>query len=297
MSDSLPDARETSCRRLAPANRLCRTTGRRRIVVTAAGALIIFGGCMEDEGLGPILSGCPTGDGPPAGESVTLTISNSSTTLTGVAVDADKTTNADVVVTRVDDRTFTAVVTPLAEGIVEVSFDVAEGEGLGAIGAASNESCTFNAISNLGACCEGLSCELTEENECFFRDGAFAGNGTTCDPNPCVGACCTGNNCAEDFTETECAEAGGSFRGNTSLCRDVMCNEIGACCVGDGECFESSDILCEILAGDAGGTFMGRQTVCASFTCAITIGACCTLDRECEETGSLRDCRSALSTA
>lgn len=283
MSESLPHARQGSCRPVH-VTRLYRITARGRIVVIAVGALVIFGGCMDGEGIGPILSGCPTADGSPAGEPVTLTISNSSTTLTGVRVNADKTTNADVVITRVDNRTFTAVVTPLAEGMVKVSFDVAEGEGLGAIAAASGASCTFNAISSLGACCEGLSCELTEENECFFRDGAFAGNGTTCDPNPCVGACCTGINCAEDFTETECAEAGGSFQGNMSLCGNVECDEIGACCTGDGDCFESSEILCEVLAGDAGGTFMGTQTVCGNFTCPVTIGACCTVDRKCEET-------------
>ena len=58
----------------------------------------------------------------------------------------------------------------------------------------------------------------------------WLGPGTSCDPNPCLGACCIGQNhdiCVPLQTAVDCESAGGEWGGPGSECPCV-----GACCVG-----------------------------------------------------------------
>ena len=52
-----------------------------------------------------------------------------------------------------------------------------------------------------GACCIGDDCLILTELQCTERRGEWHGEGTTCDPSPCVtaetGACCLGDDCVE----------------------------------------------------------------------------------------------------
>lgn len=41
-----------------------------------------------------------------------------------------------------------------------------------------------------GACCEGTTCTVKPQCQCQGTGKTFSGVGTTCDPSPCVGACC-----------------------------------------------------------------------------------------------------------
>src|SRR6185436_9319202 len=41
--------------------------------------------------------------------------------------------------------------------------------------------------SPTGACCDGEDCSITTEEAC---EGEYQGDGTDCDPNPCIVGCC-----------------------------------------------------------------------------------------------------------
>ncbi len=41
-----------------------------------------------------------------------------------------------------------------------------------------------------GACCTGDDCVVNTKAECDALGGTWEGGGTTCDPDPCLGACC-----------------------------------------------------------------------------------------------------------
>lgn len=260
-------------------------------------AVVWFIGCNVTRlGTGPqsqTLTGCPT-QSVAIGQRFTLTIS-SERDIFGVAVSS--LSNAEeVVISRVDDMTFTAIVTPNSEGSGFVEFFIDAEPG-------SEPSCGFTVIADLGACCESISCEVTDSNECFFRDGVYKGAGTSCTDNPCVGACCDAGACSDAFLESECAQQGGDFRGDGSLCADTFCEEPldGACCLANGSCLETpSELDCGILALNGSSTFLGLGTDCMSATCPGSDGACCIGDGSCVDNTSEGGCRSlslSLGTA
>ena len=238
----------------------------------------------------PTLSGCPNGGDVAISTPFTLTISISEGTIVGVTT-IQTGVNAEVAITRVDDSTFTVIVTPTEEGdgTVQLTVDFAEGIFLPVM--RIDLSCSFKATDR-GACCVGRSCEVTDEGECFFSGGVFRGLGTTCDPNPCLGACCNAGRCTEGLSESECTDRNGYFQGRATLCRNHQCDDFGACCIGDGTCIEvNGDIICEILAGDAGGEFVGAGQFCRDQTCEVTVGVCCLGAGECTET-NLMTCQT-----
>ncbi len=104
----------------------------------------------------------------------------------------------------------------------------------------------------LGACCynDGTCDDLTE-SDCTDAGGNWQGPDTTCDddPNPCVGACCEGEEgttCVNDSTPDSCAADGGTFQdfGTTCADPDIDCPP-GVCdCAfpafdGSGRCFNN----------------------------------------------------------
>jgi len=72
-----------------------------------------------------------------------------------------------------------------------------------------------------GACCIGSECRVTTEEDCR---GAWQGEGTTCDPNPCfvepTGACCVDTECSIT-TEAECQ---GQWQGQNTTCDPNPCD-------------------------------------------------------------------------
>lgn len=82
-----------------------------------------------------------------------------------------------------------------------------------------------------GACCEtNQPCTEVCSSQC---NGVYHGDGTTCDPDMCIGACCVANGCA-DLSPTECEQFGITYQGDGTTCAtlspELMCT--GACCSG-----------------------------------------------------------------
>lgn len=118
----------------------------------------------------------------------------------------------------------------------------------------------------IGACCynDGTCDELTEF-ECRTSGGYFQGPGTTCDPNPCVGACCEPG-CVEGETPDSCAGSGGTFQGFGTTCDPNPCpSNTGACCNLDT--FECTDGVTHDDCVASGGIYLGDGSACSETTC------------------------------
>ena len=79
------------------------------------------------------------------------------------------------------------------------------------------------------------------------------------------GACCMsdGSGCLEDVNEVDCFEQNGIWHGEDSLCQDVDCPIVGACCFEDGSCADMFDSACI----DMLGAFQGLSSTCGSVLC------------------------------
>jgi hypothetical protein len=119
-----------------------------------------------------------------------------------------------------------------------------------------------------GACCIGESCSITTEADCSSGGGTYQGNGTACDPNPCLtdGACCHPDG---SCFQSNAAGCDGTWRGAGTSCFTFgIC--FGACCHPNGTCDEMSADTCAASPGLV--EFHGIGTTCDSFVCG---GACC----------------------
>ncbi|MCP4592031.1 MAG: hypothetical protein GY842_14950, partial [bacterium] len=85
-----------------------------------------------------------------------------------------------------------------------------------------------------GACCDPLIGECTETTEAVCT-GDYLGDGTDCDPNRCVGACCRPDgSCLEDITSNACeAQWGGTWKGAATACAKFV--EFVDCLAGPAE--------------------------------------------------------------
>jgi hypothetical protein len=67
-----------------------------------------------------------------------------------------------------------------------------------------------------GACCFGATCAPDYlEADCLAQGGVFKGNGSTCNPNPCVGRCCYPDGTCEVQSPAECT---GVYYGDMTDC-------------------------------------------------------------------------------
>ena len=75
-----------------------------------------------------------------------------------------------------------------------------------------------------GACCTGFSCQVLTEADCTALEGAYGGDDTDCDPNPCdpAGACCASNGDCSDTIQSLCLDSGGSFQSPGSSCALIL---------------------------------------------------------------------------
>lgn len=79
----------------------------------------------------------------------------------------------------------------------------------------------------LGACClSDHSCVMLDRATCDSYGGVYQGDGTDCDPNPCLptptGACCVGADCSIQ-TADACQGMGGTYMGDGSTCDPNPC--------------------------------------------------------------------------
>ncbi len=116
-----------------------------------------------------------------------------------------------------------------------------------------------------GACCVGANClPDVSEVDCANMGGTYKGNGSTCGPpNPCVGACCFGITCVPDMLLGDCLAQGGVYKGDGTTCGPPNpC--VGACCFPDGSCQETAT---ETDCVNLGGVYQGDGTTCTPNTC------------------------------
>lgn len=83
-----------------------------------------------------------------------------------------------------------------------------------------------------GACClpNFGGCAVLEAEECALAGGAYQGDDSDCDPDPCPiapvpGACCVGVECVI-LTAEDCDLAGGTYNGDGSVCTPELCAPI-----------------------------------------------------------------------
>ena len=114
------------------------------------------------------------------------------------------------------------------------------------------------------ALCGNLLCDV-EDNFSGDDDPVIIGDIVDCTTTD-SGACCGGNACWE-MAEADCADGGGVWNGDGSLCGIVTCDggggeDIGACCIDD-TCVMSTELSCS----DAFGVFHGTSVTCSAVTC------------------------------
>jgi len=85
-----------------------------------------------------------------------------------------------------------------------------------------------------GACCfDDGNCIVLNSDECAMMAGAYQGDDTLCDPNPCpqppTGACCFDDGSCTEGLATACADAGGTYQGDDSVCDPNPCPQPALC--------------------------------------------------------------------
>ena len=74
-----------------------------------------------------------------------------------------------------------------------------------------------------------------------------------------------------------CAEIGGAYQGDNTLCPDVTCPPpIGVCCL-NGIC----QVITQNDCDEQGGAYQGNFTTCADTFCPPPPGACCLPNGDC----------------
>ena len=119
------------------------------------------------------------------------------------------------------------------------------------------------------------TCIVVTEVNCTLLAGAYEGDGTDCDPSPCVDPPDTGACCVDEppvtvcyvYTTGKCESDGGIYQGNDVACLPDPCNPpaSGACCYGRGtDCAIMTQITCQ---ADFGGDYLGDGTDCDPYPC------------------------------
>lgn len=159
-----------------------------------------------------------------------------------------------------------------------------------------------------GACCiadqtqpSGFRCDDTKcAAECASAGGTYHGDGSDCQRNICIGACCVTGSCF-DLGRVTCETFGGTYKGNGTTCAtlppELECG--GACCFGTtglDSCIRvAKRSLC---AYNPGGfpfiAYRGDYTACP-VTCGqiSAYSACCLPDGSCLNMPSQATCESA----
>ncbi len=143
------------------------------------------------------------------------------------------------------------------------------------------------AYAQQGACCRaGWPCEVTDESRCEQGGGTYMGDGSNCNPDPCVtGACCNQTTfaCFDGDTLADCNNRGPGFTflGGGTVCANDCVS--GACCIVPGEgqppgCFGA---YTPWDCATAFGTFVPGGTCTATEACCLAVGGCQDMDPIC----------------
>lgn len=169
-------------------------------------------------------------------------------------------------------------------------------EATGGVAHWSGASCPADASSLCppvtGACCKsGGVCEVLCESDCIADGGTYRGDDTTCESNPCIGACClasVGLGCIE-MTATSCSGLSGAYKGDGTTCATLSpeseCG--GACCVfvqGQVGCGTFSLRSACVNDATSDKAYRGDGTTCSGNCGSLTTadyGACCMPDGTC----------------
>lgn len=87
-----------------------------------------------------------------------------------------------------------------------------------------------------------------------------------------LGACCVSDGVCFELTQAECLSVEGVFNGVGTVCADFNC-VAGACCLPDGSCLDG--VFQSICETEFNGTYQGDGTACADVTCPEAVEACC----------------------
>ncbi len=140
---------------------------------------------------------------------------------------------------------------------------------------------TIGGDEHFGACCfNDGSCQTRLAASCGGAGGAYQGDGTSCDPNPCppAGACCRPDGTCYMMMTELCAIQGGTPMGDGTTCDPNPCFDLpGACCVPTGGCQVFDFTTCTLMLG----LWQGYGSSCDLVVCP-PIGACCREDGTCQ---------------
>ncbi|UCE59358.1 MAG: hypothetical protein JSU63_18190 [Phycisphaerales bacterium] len=100
----------------------------------------------------------------------------------------------------------------------------------GSYGETEDYTVVVEQAPQFGACCDGMTCTVLSPTDCATAGGVYKGDGSTCAPvNPCVGACCyPDGSCADVAGDTGCV--GGTYQGDGTLCATTDCPQPGGDC-------------------------------------------------------------------
>lgn len=120
----------------------------------------------------------------------------------------------------------------------------------------------------IGACCQSQGCVSgVTLSGCANSGGVYLGDGSICGAQ---GACCTGSQCTLN-TLACCQNSGGVYFGDGTFCSPDPCG-FGACCFPGDNCSMNSQAGCII----SGGVYQGDFTSCSPGLCVSgATGACC----------------------
>lgn len=125
----------------------------------------------------------------------------------------------------------------------------------------------------VGACClaDQCQCQLLDQRTCEAAGGAYLGDGTPCDPDPCsfpLGACCFPDGHCTVLCLADCMAQGGTFMQYGLPCEPNPCPPClvpcsSACCFPDGHCESLDQARCESRQG----IYQGSNTTCYPNPC------------------------------
>jgi hypothetical protein len=140
-------------------------------------------------------------------------------------------------------------------------------------------------LAPIGACCSADgSCQVLASDVCTSAGGAYQGDDTVCDPNPCPqppppivdGACCHEDGSCLVLTAAACTTANGTYQGDATVCEPNPCPQPpppalqGACCVERSEKCDRKE-TCRILTAGAcaaaHGIYKGDSSGCDPNPC------------------------------
>ncbi|MFU8827984.1 MAG: hypothetical protein ACNA8P_00960 [Phycisphaerales bacterium] len=87
-----------------------------------------------------------------------------------------------------------------------------------------------------------------------------------------LGACCIFEGVCFETTQSECLSIEGVFNGIGTTCAEFAC-AVGACCLGDGSCTDG--VFQSQCEGALSGFYLGDGTTCGAQACPELLQACC----------------------